>query len=433
MDEGRHDDVVRMAQALQACGRRFGEPNLIALGVMAEGLAHLMQGETSQGMALLDDAMLSATTEDLDPGWAGNIYCHLMVACFEIGDLRRAAEWTHATMAWCGSLAAPGPFLGICRAHRAQVFTMQGDLEGARRDALAVCESASPFDLGSVAEAHYALGEIARLRGDLAAAREAFAAARAGGRDPQPGYALLLLAQGRAEEAATSIATAIAGRLPDAVVQLRLHAAQAEIALARNDPQVARESTGVVETLANRYPGDANLAIAHAVAGSVALAEGRYSEALSLLRESFRRWQLVNVPIESALVRLKIAEASAALGDRETAAAETAAARAALDRLGLPAALEDRHARLAARVLPGGITDREAQVLALLAGGLTNREIGASLFISPRTVARHLENIYAKLSVSTRSAAAAWAAAHDLQRVSDGVNDPLALPSEWVN
>jgi DNA-binding CsgD family transcriptional regulator len=188
-----------------------------------------------------------------------------------------------------------------------------------------------------------------------------------------------------------------------------------------------------VETLANRFPGDANLAVAQSTAGALALAESRYGDALRLLREAGRRWQLVHAPLEVAKVRLLVAKASAALGDDETAALERSSAQSTLAELGVPARFHGEHAAGALRPLPAGISEREAQVLVLLASGKTNREIGDTLFISPRTVARHLENIYAKLSVSTRSAAAAWAAAHALHVRPDGANDPRPGPVDWVD
>lgn len=417
---GRHDldTAIAKARDVQEMGRRFADPNLTALGILAEGRAVVKQGQVSRGMILLDEAMLAAVSNELDPGWAGNIYCNLMIACHELADMRqladmrRAAEWTQATTRWCESLTAAGPFMGICRVHRAQVFQIQGIWEQAEREATRVCDEVPHFDMGSVAEAHYQVGEVGRLRGDLSGAEEAFKQAHGLGRDPQPGLAVLRLAQGRVDAALASIQAALAGETRNRLAQARFCAALVEIALVAGEIETARVAGEALEETARTYASSGLKAAALQACGTVLLAEEQTAEALATLRAAYRCWQDLNAPYEAARVRLLLARAYEALTDQDAAARELDAAAAVFTRLG--AALDARKvAELRRRdPLPGGLTGREAEVLALVAAGRTNREIAEALFISEKTVARHLSNIFTKLGLSSRSAAAAYAVEH---------------------
>jgi tetratricopeptide (TPR) repeat protein len=193
------DLATALAQADQvhALGARHGDANLVALGVLGRGRVLVKQGRLGEGMTLLDEAMLAAVSDELDPGWAGNIYCHLMLACFEIADLRRAGEWTEATASWCERMPGAGPFLGICRVHRAQLLVVHGAWADAEREVTWVRDRFAHFDVEIVAESHYQLGELRRRRGDLDAAEASYRQAHALGRDPQPGLALVRLARDR--------------------------------------------------------------------------------------------------------------------------------------------------------------------------------------------------------------------------------------------
>jgi DNA-binding CsgD family transcriptional regulator len=367
-----------------------------------------------EGLALLDESMVTVLSEELTPEWAGNIYCHLMAACHELGDIRRAAEWTEAMTRWVEGLPAAVLFTGICRVHRSQVLQTKGAWEGAEREAVLVCEQLEGISVGTVAEGHYQLGEIRRLRGDLAGAEGAYRRAHQLGRDPQPGLALLRLAQGRVDTASASIRAALAAEPDNRLARARLCCAQAEIALAAGDLDMARSSRDELERIASSYGSSGLKAMALAVRGAVALAEGPPEAALPILRAACRRWQDLDAPYDAARVGLSLSLAYHALGDAESAAREQDAAGAVFERLG--AALDARKAASLRNrtALPDGLTGREAEVLALVATGRTNGEIAASLFISEKTVARHLSNIFTKLGLSSRTAAAAYAFEHDL-------------------
>ena len=149
--------------------------------------------------------------------------------------------------------------------------------------------------------------------------------------------------------------------------------------------------------------------------GAVLLAEGDPRAALAVLRGAWLAWQELEVPYEAGRVRVLIGLACRELGDHDGAEMELDAARwvfrqleAAPD-LARVEALSDK-----AGAGAGGLTARELQVLRLVAEGETNKAIAADLFISERTVDRHLSNIYAKLGVSSRAAATAHAYQHRL-------------------
>jgi ATP/maltotriose-dependent transcriptional regulator MalT len=408
------DGAIEKARRMQELGRQYADPSLAALGVAGEGRALIKQGRVNDGIALLDEAMLAAASDELDPGWAGNIYCQMMRMCHELADLRRAGEWTQATSRWCESLPAAGPFMGVCRVHRAQVFQAHGAWDQAELEAARVCEELAEFDVGTVAEGYYQVGEVHRLRGNLARAEEAYRQAHERGRDPMPGLALLRLAQGRVEAAAAAIRAALTTAARDRLARAGLCAAQVEIALAGDDIEAARLAAAEVEETAGIYRSSGLEAAAPQARGAVLLAEGRAAEALPALRTACLRWRQLNAPYQVARVRVLLARAYRALGDDDAAGLELDAAEAVFARLGAaPDAQRIADVR-GQRRLPGGLSEREVQVLALVAAGRTNREIAGSLVISEKTVARHLSNIFTKLDLSSRTAAAAYAFEHGL-------------------
>lgn len=408
------DAVMDSARQVQEIGRRHGDPNLVATGTLGEGRALVKQGRVAEGMALLDEAMVAVLSDDLSPEWAGNVYCHLMAACHELADVRRAVAWTEATTRWLETLPAAVLFTGICRVHRSQVFQITGAWEQAEREAARVCRDLADIHVASAAEGHYQVAELRRLRGDLAGAEEAYEEAHRRGRDPQPGLALVRLAQGRADAASASVRAALAAASGDPLARFRLRAAQVEIALAGGDVASARAASDELEEVAAAYPSSGFGATASHARGAVRLAEGRAAEALPVLREACRRWQELDAPYEAACVGTLLARAYEELDDPEAAARELGAAEAAFDRLGAAAATRQRTGPVRGRQLPGGLTAREVQVLALVAAGKTNREVASSLVISERTVARHLSNIFTKLQLPSRTAAAAFAFEHGL-------------------
>ena len=401
------DAVVASARDVQAIGRRHGDPNLVAAGTVGEGRALLRLGRVREGMALLDEAMVAVMGDELTPDWAGNVYCHLMSACFELADVHRAASWTEATTRWLRTLPAAAVFSGICRVHRSQLLQIRGAWPQAEREAERVCADLAGIHLASAAEGYYQIGELRRLRGDLAGAADAYEQAHQRGRDPQPGIALLRLAQGEVEAAATSIRAALQGETRP-LARFWLRAAQVEIALAGGDVDAAREAGRELDDITRVYDSPGFRAARSRAQGAVLLAEGRPEQALAPLLDSSRRWHQLDAPYDVAQTRCLLADAYGALGDTASAARERAAAHDVFARLGAAAGR--------ARDLPAALTEREAQVLAQVAAGASNRDVARALVISEKTVARHLSNIFTKLGVSSRTQAAAFAFEHGLAR-----------------
>ncbi|HSK27140.1 MAG TPA: LuxR C-terminal-related transcriptional regulator, partial [Jiangellales bacterium] len=395
------DRALALAAETRDIGRRFDDPCLVALGVLLEGRARVKRGEVDEGMALLDEAMVAAVSDDIDPAWAGNIYCNLMLACWELADWDRAGEWTAVTARWCEAMPGAGPFMGICRVHRAQVLQLRGDLVGAEDEVRRVCDELGGFHAAMVAEAHYLLGELALRRADLTAAEAAYAAAHRLGRDPQPGLASLRSAQGRPASAAAMINRALAGAEADALARARLLPAAVEIFVAVGDLARARDAADELGALADRYRTPGLRAAATTAGGAVTLAGGDTTTAASLLRVAVERWHRIGARCETAQARLLLARALAGLGDVDGAAAERGVARQELAVLGVPYPPEVPVRR------PDGLSAREAEVLRLVADGRSNEQIAAELVLSVRTVERHLATAYQKLGLHGRTSRAA--------------------------
>ncbi|MBW3605114.1 MAG: LuxR family transcriptional regulator [Actinobacteria bacterium] len=406
--------VADAARAVQAIGRRHHDPNLRAAGVVGEGRALVKLGAAPRGVRLLDEAMVAVVSDDLAPEWAGNVYCHLMAACHELADVRRAREWTEATSRWLSRLPAAVLFTGICRVHRSQVYQTAGEWERAEDEAARVCEDLAGIGVASVAEAHYQLGELRRLRGELRAAGEAYSRARQLGRDPQPGEALLCLANGRVDAATASIAAALHAVAADRLARAGLCAAQVEIAVAAEDVQTAGRGCAELTDAAATYGTSGLEAAALHARGALVLAEGRAEEALPALRAACRRWNDVGAPYEVARACTLLGQAYEALGDHAAATAELSSARETFERLGATVDAARAAELLGDRSPPAGLTAREVEVLTLVAEGRTNREVAGELVLSEKTVARHLSNIFTKLGVSTRTEASAFAFEHRL-------------------
>ncbi|HLM19421.1 MAG TPA: response regulator transcription factor [Acidimicrobiia bacterium] len=403
------------ARRMQDLGRRFGDDTLVALGIFFEGRVLVKQARVTEGLSLLDEAMLAALSDRLQPMWTGAIYCGLLDACHELGDLRRAHDWTAATSRWCSPLPMASLYPGICRVHQAGMLQLQGAWDAAEKEALAACADMVRIDVFAVAGGWYEVGEIRRARGDFDGAEEAYREAHALGRDPQPGLALLRLAQGRVDAARTSIATAIATFGGSHLERAPLHAAQVDISLAAGDLDTAAASADEVTDTAERFDSIGLRAVGLRVRGSVSLARHEGVAALAALRAACLAWNDLDAPYEAARTRVLLAEAYALLDDADGAERERAAARGCFERLGAVADLRSLDtAGGAVATDTYGLSPREVEVLDLVAAGRTNRDIAGELFVSEKTVARHVSNIFTKLGVSSRSAATAFAYEHGL-------------------
>ncbi|MGI5379870.1 response regulator transcription factor [Streptomyces sp. CA-251387] len=422
-ERGAFDEAMAAARRMAGIARRCGSPDLLAMSVQAQAGVLVAQGRLGDGLDLLDDAMCSAMAGELSSFFTGWTYCLGLQQAMACIDLERAAEWTDAAMRWCAAMPKENTFRGLCRVHRVEVLELRGSWSEALAEAGHTCEELLPFEPRMAAEAVYLVGQIQRRRGELAAAEESYDRTHELGRDPQPGLALLRLAQGKADASATALALALAsGADAGGLERCRLLAAQVEVCLALGRTAEARAAAEELRSLAHdwqrRCGSTATLlhASAAAACGAVAFAARDLDRALPLLRRALALWLELRVPYEAAQVRMTLAAADRAAGDGEGARMELRAAEQAFRQLG---AVPD--ARRAAALLadvrrrqPGGLTEREIQVLRLVAEGRTNRAIAAELVISEHTVARHLNNIFAKLDVSSRAAATAYAYEHGL-------------------
>ena len=405
---GRFQEAIEGCRAIQGIADRHDDPTLHAVGLMLEGAADVRRGRVEAGLALIDEAMLPVRAGDVLPDWSGNLYCHVMELCFELADLERARAWTAATEDWCDQHSSAAMFSGICRLHRAQLLCLEGAWGDAEERAAQTCRDLAELNVGVVAAAQYQIGELRRLRGDHAGAEEAFTAAHQLGRDPQPGLALLRLAQGRCEAAASALRAALAG-VPRALDRVPLLAAQVEVAAACGDSPAATRTAQELAEIAGMFGTPGLLATASQACGLDRLTAGEADEALPALRDARRRWQELDACYEAARMRTRIAAALTALGDVETADREAALARAVFSELGAADDLRSLDVLQGQGGRPLGLSTRELEVLRCVCAGDTNRQIATALTISEKTVARHLSNIFTKLGVASRTEAAAVA------------------------
>jgi DNA-binding CsgD family transcriptional regulator len=434
LDEGRIDCVVRgyllipsaiqrIVQGDPAAGhavfmqaaeiaRRFGDRDLASIACHGRGRALIRLGRIAEGVALLDEAMAAVIAGDVTPVLAGDVYCSVLEGCQETLDLRRAYEWTASLAAWCAAQPDLVRYRGECLLYRAEVMQLRGRWDEAAQDARGACELLASRPAAGAA--FYRLGEIHRLRGEFAKAEAEYARANERGRKPQPGLSLLRLAQGRIEAAATTIRSVLLDTRVRAT-RARILAAAVEILLAAGDLEDARAAATELAEIAGTVGTPLLRAASAHASGAVRLAEGEIAAASTALREAWETWRDLEMPYEEAETCVLMAAVYERRGDQDGRRLELDAARTLFGRLSAAPCL----ARIAGQLAPatraaGPLTEREAQVLRLLAAGRTNRDIAEALFISEKTVARHVSNIFDKLGVSSRAGATAWAYQHDL-------------------
>ncbi len=396
-----------LAAEVMRTGERFGDVDLIALARHAQGRIRIKQGRFAEGMALLDETMVAVVAGELSsPVFPGLIYCSVLDACQEVFDLRRAKEWTEALSRWCDAQPQLVDFTGVCLVHRAECLQLHGAWPDAIDEARRACARLVPGE-PAWGGGRYRQAEIHRLRGEFAAAEDAYRCANEGGWQPQPGLALLWLATGRVDAAFAAIVRLL-GEITDRLHRARLLPAGLVIMLEAGDLGRARSAYEELAEIASTYPSGALSAMAAHALGAVELADGRATDALVALHTAGQLWRNLNVPYEVARTRTLLGLACRELGDHDSARWEFRAARDGFARLGARPDLDRLNTLLDEP--PAGLSPRELQVLRLVAEGLGDREIGERLTISPHTVHRHVANIRAKLGQPSRAAAVAHAA-----------------------
>jgi tetratricopeptide (TPR) repeat protein/tRNA A-37 threonylcarbamoyl transferase component Bud32 len=330
--EGKPAEAMECADRALAIARRVGDPDLEALVLQDRGRVLVALGRVKEGMVLIDEAMAAAAAGELTPRTTGRVYCNMMSICERLGDYGRAAEWQDAADSWCEP-HADSAYPGICRVHRAGILRLRGALTEAEHEARRAAEELGDFLADVAGEAFYELGEIRLRMGDLPGAREMFSEAHTRGRDPQPGLALLRLAEGKSEAARSMIERALIELAPTALDRAKLLPALIEISLACGEIEAAAEGASELETITTTYTSPALVASAALARGRVELARGQAEQAMLHLRRACRIWAEIDLPVELAQTRLLLSRVYSALGNTDEAELEERTAQAVLERI----------------------------------------------------------------------------------------------------
>jgi len=409
---GRATKAIEHFDEAIECLQSYPDDDLMAFGLLSRGQALIQDQRLSDGVALLDEAMVTVISGGVSPMAAGIVYCAVILTSQSIQDLERAREWTAALDEWCASQPEMVPFRGACLLHRSEILQLQGKWPDALEEAQRSCEWFSDRVGRSDGRAFYQLAELHRLRGDFEDAETMYREAGRNGKEPQPGMSLLRLAQGDLDSAVTSIRRMV-GEAPRAWLgaeRATVMVPYVEIMLAAGDVGSARAVADELAAVVAKVETPFLRAQSALALGAVALAEGDPTAALSSLRQAWAIWQRLEVPYEAARARVLIARACEQVGDHDTARIHLDAARTVFERLeATPAVSQLDDAEESASDVESQLTRREREVLALVAAGDTNRQIAEVLGISEHTVARHMSNIFNKIDVTTRTAAATFA------------------------
>lgn len=404
--------ALGIAEAVIAIGERTGDNDVLGFGRLATGEALVGLGRPDEGLRCVDEAMVAVTAGELSPIASGIIYCAVIEVCVDLLDLRRAAEWTDALDRWCAARPGLVPFRGQCLVHRSQVLQATGAWVDAIAEASRACERLAATSHPAVGNALYQLGEVHRVRGELDEAEVAYRNASRHGRDADPGLALVRLAAGDVTAAVTAAERALDGTRGRRE-HLAAVVAAADVFLAAGRLDDARRAADELQATADAGAPPPVAAYAVFARAGVALLGGDAAAARDGFRAAADAWLALGVPYEAARCREQLGRARQRLGDTDGAELDLEVALAAYDELGAVLDAERiRTQRTEGRPNVGGLSSREMEVLRIVATGATNRDVAVSLSISEHTVARHLQNIYVKLGLSSRAAATAYAHTH---------------------
>ncbi len=413
--KGEFAEAVGLAPRITEYGRRFGEPDLVALGVHAEGRLLLYAGSVAEGLERMDEALAGVMAGEVGPVAAGRVYCSTIEACQEVSDFGRAGEWTRALTRWCDAQPGLLAYTGQCATHRGQLLRLHGAFADAVQELERAVERYAAFGGDpALGQAQYELGETHRLLGDLASAERSYETAAEHGHPGQPGRALLWLAQGRAEDAAAAVRRLLAER-QGPVPRVQVLPAAVQVLVAAGDAEEASPLAEELLALGTRFGCTALRAAGQHAVALTSLSSGNGGGAVESAQRSLELWAELSAPYEVARCRVVLGRALRLLGDEHSAVGELEAALSELTALGAGPERREVATLLATAGQPGGLTAREVEVLRLVSTGMSNHEIAHELTLSEKTVARHLSNIFTKLDVTSRTAAAAFAYEHHLR------------------
>jgi DNA-binding NarL/FixJ family response regulator len=402
----------------QACevGKTYYDPDLTTLGLLGQGQAMIQLGDISEGLAHLDESMVLVESAYISPLVVGIVYCAVIETCHMIFDIPRAQEWTAVLSQWCESQPDLVPFRGQCLIRRSQIMHIHGEWSEALDEMQRACQLLSkPPGEPAAGEAYYQLADFFRLRGEFQQAEKIYFEANKWGRKPQPGLALLRLEQNEKDWAIKSILNAL-DEAKTPLQRIKILPSYIEIMLVHDKMAEAHSAVVELSTTAEKYDTIFLQAITAYCQGAVFLKEDDPAAAIKTLRKSLNFWNELKAPYEAASARLLLSIAYREQGDQDTATMELAAARWIFKELEALPDLKKVEALLDIKNEPDfhGLTLRELQLLQLVSEGKTNKAIAGILFISERTVERHLSNIFNKLEVNSRTEATAFAYKHQI-------------------
>lgn len=397
-----------------------GLDDLETMSLALEGLALVGLGEVPDGMHLLDGATAAAVSGDMgDLKAVAATCCFMVFACERVREVDRASQWCDQLMAFCrrNDMRA---YLAFCRAHHASVLVARGRW-GEADEQLASCREALRAHVAWSLTVFERLGELRRRQGRLAEAQQEFARAY-----PHPGGVLgaarVAVDEGELD-VALDLVEGLLRRMParDRVERVAALEVLVQARCAAGQPDAAEEAVSELASVAEMVDTNCLLAAASHSRGMVALVSGDAATANDYLRDALDRYERAGLPYEASLVSLDRANAMRTLGRTQVALTEARRALGALRDLG--AARQSERAEMLVQELAGApeggsadgvLSPREAQVLVLLARGLSNQQIADKLALSRHTVRRHVSNLLTKLGVDSRTAAAAHAFEHKL-------------------
>jgi DNA-binding NarL/FixJ family response regulator len=402
---GDTEALQRQVTILREMSARLDTPAMTSLRLVVEALAAFGEARLADAFGLIDEAMLTVLADEFPIEWAGDIYCLVLYHCNRVADLPRMRAWTQSMERWCEDFAAV-VYGGVCEMHRLHLLTATEDYRLIEDQLFLASCKLEDVNTFAAAAGFYELGEIRRLRGDVDGALAAFSQARALGVDPQPGEALARCRQGDSASAWTALQASLAWQ--DRVGRMRLLRPAVEVALIRDSVEDAETLCRELEDGARAFGTPGFKAWAAHARGAVLVHRAEYGQALDALHAALREYRMQQCRYETAEVYEGMAAAHKALGDNDAASADVATAHSIYRQLGL----EDEPTHSGPG--QGGLTKREIEILRRIAGGATNKQVADQIFISEKTVGRHLANIYAKLGVSSRTAAVTWAYANEV-------------------